>query len=140
MNILIGLVKSTNALLDNILQGSMLDMGMNAFREKEQEQELTNPALKSLRDAVAAMTPHPTLAARFHKPFVTNDTSLLLFKQEYKNIRVTPAHDPQLGNWVKNMKTQLRNLMQGTGHFVTDSRYVQYLTKINVTISKDSTY
>lgn len=26
--------------------------------------------------------------------------------------------DPQLGNWVKNMKTQLRCLMQGTGHFL----------------------
>ncbi len=104
-------------------------MGMNAFREKEQGQELTDPALKSLRDAVAAMIPPPTLAVRFHKPFVTNYTGLLLFNQEYNNIRVMPAHDPQLGNWVKKMKMQLRNLMQGTGHFITDSCYAQYLTK-----------
>jgi hypothetical protein len=46
-------------------------MGMNAFGEKKQEKELTSPALKSLRDAVASMTPHPTLAARFYNPFVT---------------------------------------------------------------------
>ncbi len=86
-------------------------MEMNAFGEKEQGQELTNPALKSLRYAVAFMTPHPALAARFHKLSVTNYTNLLLFKQEYNNIRVTPTHDPQLGNWMKNMKTQLRYLM-----------------------------
>jgi hypothetical protein len=36
--------------------------------------------LKPLRDAVSAMTPHPTLAASFHKPFVQNYTNLLLFK------------------------------------------------------------
>jgi hypothetical protein len=110
------------------------------FREKEQEKELTNPALKSLGDDVATMTPHPTLAARFHKLFVQNYTNLLLFKQEYNNVRITPTHDPQLVNWVKNMKTQIRYLMQGTGRFITDSCYVQYLTKIDVTISKDSDY
>ncbi len=86
------------------------------------------------------MTSHPTLAGRFHKPFATNYTNLLLFKQKYINIKVVPAHDPQLGNWVKNMKMQLRYLMQGTGHFITDSCYVQYLTKIGVTISNDSAY
>ena len=99
MNILIGLVKSTNA-----------------------------------------VTPLPTLAARFHKPFVTNYTNLLLFKQEYSNVRVMPAHDPQLGNWVKNMKMQLMYLMKGSGHFTTDSYYVQYLTKTGVTFSNDSAY
>jgi hypothetical protein len=117
----------------------MSDAGI-AFGEKEQKQELTDPTLKSLRDAVAAMTPHPTLAARFHKPFVTHYTKLLLFKQEYGNIRVSPAHDPQLGRWVKNMKTQLRYMMQGEGKFITDPRCVQYLTKIGVTLSNDSGY
>jgi hypothetical protein len=34
-------------------------------------------------------------------------TNLLLFKQEYGNIRVMPAHDPQLHNWVKNMKCSI---------------------------------
>jgi hypothetical protein len=85
--------------------------------------------LKPVRDAVAAVTPHPTLAARFHKPFVTNYTNLLLFKQKYNNVRVMPAHDPQLDNWVKNIKTQQRYLMQGTGHFITDSHFLQYLKK-----------
>jgi hypothetical protein len=51
-----------------------------------------------------------------------------------------PTHDPQLGNWVKNMKMQLRNMTQGTGHFITDFCYIQYLTKIDVTISNDSAY
>ncbi len=73
MNILVGLVKTTNALLANVLQGGMSDMGMKAFREKEQEQELTDSALSH-------------------------------FKMQL-HIRVTPIHDPQLGNWVKNMKT-----------------------------------
>jgi hypothetical protein len=53
------------------------------------------------------MTPHPTLAARFHKLFDQNHTNLLLFKQECNIIRGIPTHDPQLGNSVKNMKTQL---------------------------------
>jgi hypothetical protein len=39
MNVLIGLVKTTNALLANILQGGVSDIGMNAFREKEQGQD-----------------------------------------------------------------------------------------------------
>ncbi len=57
MNILIGLVKSTNAVFANVLQSGMSDMGMDAFGEKEQGQELADPALtKSRRDAVASMT------------------------------------------------------------------------------------
>ncbi len=98
----------------------------NGQNEEDDGGAETNPALKSLRDAVAAMTHHPTLAARFHKPFAQNYTNLLLFKQEYNNVTVIPAHDPHLGNWVKNMKTQLRCLLQRTGHFITDSCYVQY--------------
>ncbi len=38
MNILIGLVKATNALLANIPQGGMSDTVMNAIRVKEQGQ------------------------------------------------------------------------------------------------------
>jgi hypothetical protein len=94
MKVLIGLVKTTNALLAYVLQSGMLNMEMKAFGEKEQGQELTDPALKTLRDAVAARTPHPTLATRLHKPFVKNYTNFLLFKQEYNNVRVTPTHDP----------------------------------------------
>jgi hypothetical protein len=112
----------------------------NGQNEEDEGGAETDPVLRSLRDAVAAMTPHPTLAARFHKPFVQKYTNLLLFKQEYSNVRVMPAHDPQLGNWVKNMKMQLMYLMQGSGHFTTDSYYVQYLTKTGVTFSNDSAY
>jgi hypothetical protein len=50
------------------------------------------------------------------------------------------AHDTQLGIGVKNMKMQLRYLKKGTGHFITDSCYAQYLTKIGVTICNDSAY
>ncbi len=99
------------------------------------EKELTSPALKSLRDAVASMTPCPTLAARFYNP-----VNLLLFKQEYNKIRVMHTNDPQLGNWVTNMKTQLRNLMQRTGHFSTEFCYIQYLTKNDFTFRNDSAY
>jgi hypothetical protein len=140
MNDLIGLVKDIHALLANVLQGGMLDMGMNAIGEKEQGQALTDPMLKVLRDELAAMKPHPSLAARFHKAFVAQYNKLLLFKQEYGNVRVSPAHDEQLANWVKNMKTQLRYKLQGEGKFITDSRYVSYLRKVGVTFSNDSGY
>ncbi len=94
--------------------------------------------LKSLRDKLAAMAPHPSLAARFHKAFVQNYTKLLLFKQEYGNVRVLPAHDEQLANWVKNMKTQLWYMLHGDGQFITDPRYVSYLRNVGITFSDDS--
>jgi hypothetical protein len=91
INVLIVLAKTTNALLGNVILGGMF---LDAFGENEQGQELTDPMLKVLRDQVAAMIPHPNLAARFHKPFVTHYNKLLLFKQEYGNVKVWPAHDP----------------------------------------------
>jgi hypothetical protein len=86
-NILIGLVKMTNALLDGLLQGGMVGMGVKGFRVKEQEQEkkLFNPALRNIE--LFAMTPHPTLV-RFLKAFVLHYPKLLLFKQEYSNVKV----------------------------------------------------
>jgi hypothetical protein len=130
-----GLLERTNVLLGNLITGGMMVEGI---RENAQGQDLTDPMLKSLRDKLAAMSPHPTLAARFHKAFVQNYTKLLLFKQKYGNVRVSPAHDEQLANWVKNMKTQLRNMLHGDGQFITDPRYVSYLRNVGITFSDDS--
>jgi hypothetical protein len=120
-------------LVDIYTGGTVEGIGENA-----QGQDLTDPTLKSLRDKLAAMSPHPTLAARFHKVFVLNFNKLLLFKQEYGNVRVLPAHDEQLANWVKNMKTQLRYMLHGDDQFITDPRYVSYLRNVGITFSDDS--
>jgi hypothetical protein len=135
MNVLIGLAKTSNALLVNVLQGGMFS---EAFGENAQGQVLTDPMLKALRDQLAAMSPNPNLAARFHKAFLTQYNKLLLFKQEYDNVRVSPAHDEQLSNWVKNMKTQLRYMLQGDGKFIIDSRYASFLRKVGITFTDDS--
>ena len=41
-------------------------------------------------------------------------------QQEFGNVRVSPAYDEQLANWVKNMKTQLRYMLHGEGQFITN--------------------
>jgi hypothetical protein len=135
MNTMIGLLEKTYVLLGNIIMGGMM---MEGIGENAQGQDLTNPMLKTLKDKLAAMSPHPTLAARFHKAFVQNYTKLLLFKQEYGNVKVSAAHDEQLANWVKNMKTQLRYMLHGDGQFITDPRYVSYLRNVGITFSDDS--
>jgi hypothetical protein len=132
---MIRLLERTNVLLGNLITGGMFLEGIG---ENAQRQELTDPMLKSLRDKLAAMSPHPTLAARFHKAFVQHYNKLLLFKQEYGNVRVSPAHDEQLANWVKNMKTQLGYMLQGDGKFITDSSYVSYLRNVGITFTDDS--
>ncbi len=135
MNTMIGLLEKTYVLLGNIIMGGMMAEGIG---ENAQGQDLTDPMLKTLKDKLAAMSPHPTLAARFHKAFLQNYTKLLLFKQEYGNVKVSPAHDEQLANWVKNMKTQLRYMLHGDGQFITDPRYVSYLRNVGITFSDDS--
>ena len=80
------LERTSKALVDIYAGGTVEGIGENA-----QGQDLTNPMLKTLKDKLAAMSPHPTLAARFYNPFVTKlYTNLLLFKQEYNNVIVTP--------------------------------------------------
>ena len=135
MNTMIGLLKKTYGLLGNIMLGGMMVDGIG---ENAQGQDLTDPTLKTLKDKLGAMSPHPTLAARFHKAFLQNYTKLLLYKQQYGNVRVSPAHDEQLANWVKNMKTQLRYMLHGDGQFITDPRYVSYLRNVGITFSDDS--
>ena len=137
MNTMIGLLEKTYGLLGNIMLGGMMVDGIG---ENAQGQDLTDPTLKSLRDKLVAMPPHPSLAARFHKAFVHNFNKLLLFKQEFGNVRVSPAYDEQLSNWVKNMKTQLRYMLHGEGQFITDPRYVSYLRSAGITFSDDSGY
>ena len=134
LNVVIGLLERTCAALVDIYAGGTVE----GIGENAQGQDLTDPTLKSLRDKLAAMSPHPTLAARFHKALVQNFNKLLLFKQEYGNVRVLPAHDEQLANWVKNMKTQLRYMLHGDGQFITDPRYVSYLRNVGITFSDDS--
>jgi len=123
------LLKENNKLLTGLLQGGM---GVAVGNQ----QELSDPELKRLLDGVTAMTPHPQ-HVKFYKAFVQNYTKLLQFKQQFNSVKVTPNHDPQLGNWLKNMKTQLRYLLQGTGHFTVDPRYVTYLTGVGVTFTAE---
>ncbi len=129
------LERACAALVDIYGGGTVEGIGENA-----QGQDLTDPTPKSLRDKLVAMPPHPSLAARFHKAFVHNFNKLLLFKQGYGNVRVLPAYDEQLANWVKNMKTQLRYMLHGEGQFITDPRYVSYLRSAGITFSDDSGY
>jgi hypothetical protein len=130
MNVLIALVKMNNTLLAGLLQGGMGEAG-------GKQQELFDPELKKLRDGMTAMTPHPLLA-KFHKSFVPNYTKLLQFKPQFNSVRVTPNHDPQLGNWLmKNMKTQLRYLLEGKGDFSMDTHCVSYLMGVGVAFSSE---
>ncbi len=93
------LLKENNKLLTGLIQGGM---GVAVGNQ----QELSDPELKRLLDGVTAMTPHPQ-HVKFYKLFVQNYTKLLHFKKQFNSVKVTPHHDPQLGNWLKNMKTQL---------------------------------
>ena len=136
LDVVIKLLERTCAALVDIYAGGTVE----GIGENAQGQDLTDPTLKSLRDKLVAMPPHPSLAARFHKAFVHNFNKLLLFKQEYGNVRVSPAYDEQLANWVKNMKTQLRYMLHGEGQFITDPRYVSYLRSAGITFSDDSGY
>jgi hypothetical protein len=136
LDVVIGLLERTCAALVDIYAGGTVE----GIGENAQGQDLTDPMLKSLRDKLVAMPPHPSLAARFHKAFVHNFNKLLLFKQEFGNVRVSPAYDEQLSNWVKNMKTQLRYMLHGEGQFITDPRYVSYLRSAGITFSDDSGY
>jgi hypothetical protein len=134
LNVVIGLLERTCAALIDIYAGGTVE----GIGENAQGQDLTDPTLKSLRDKLAAIPPHPSLAARFHKAFVLNFNKLLFFKQEYGNVRVSPVYDEQLANWVKNMKTQLQYMLHGNGQFITDPRYVSYLRSVGITFSDDS--
>mgnify|MGYP000863610565 CR=1 FL=1 len=134
LDVVIRLLERTCAALVDIYAGGTVE----GIGENAQGQDLTDPTLKSLRDKLAAMTPHPSLAARFHKAFLINFNKLLLFKQEYGNVKVSPAHDEQLANWVKNMKTHLRYMLHGDGQFITDPRYVSFLRNAGITFSDDS--
>ncbi len=129
MKITNALLKENNELLTGLLQGGMGEAG-------GKQQELFDPELKKLRDGMTTMTPHPLLG-KFHKSFALNYTKLLLFKQQFNSVRVTPNHNPQLGNWLKNMKTQLRYLLEGKGNFTLDTHYVSYLTGVDVTFSSE---
>jgi hypothetical protein len=94
------------------------------------QQELFDPELKKLRDGMTTMTPHPLLA-KFHKSFVLNYTELLLFKQQFNSVRVTPNHDSQLGNWLKNMKTQVLHLVL---NFKCSLRFLTSYVEVYLTV------
>jgi hypothetical protein len=69
------------------------------------EQEMLYPELKKFRDVMSAVTPNPLLV-KFHRSFVQNYIKLLLLKQEFNSVRVTPNHDPQLGNYKNGGKVK----------------------------------
>ncbi len=68
LNVVIGLLERTCAALVDIYAGGTVE----GIGENAQGQDLTDPMLKSLRDKLAAMPPHPSLAARFNRAFVLN--------------------------------------------------------------------
>ena len=127
LDVVIQLLERTCKALVDVYSGATVE----GIGENAQGQDLTDPTLKTLKDKLGAMSPHPTLAARFHKAFLHNYTKLLLYKQQYGNVRVSPAHDEQLANWVKNMKTQLRYMLHGDGQLLSTTLFVTYCSLTN---------
>jgi len=126
LNVVIKLLERTCAALIDNYGGTGEGFGENA-----QGKNLTDPTLKSLRDKLAAMTPHPSLAARFHKAFLLNFNKLLFYNC-FSNFLGRECEK------MKNMKTHLRYMLHGDGQFITDPRYVSFLRNAGITFSDDS--